>query len=92
MLRGKRTYGELLQSPEGIPTNLLADRLERLERSGIIRSSPYQRRPVRYRGPGLWRAEVARQHLTPAVVAAFFDQAGDRLEITVSSPTVTIVM
>jgi DNA-binding HxlR family transcriptional regulator len=24
---GKRTYGELADSPEGIPTNFLADRL-----------------------------------------------------------------
>lgn len=48
MLHGKRTYGELLASPEGIPTNLLADRLKRLEDAGIIVSSVYQERPVRY--------------------------------------------
>ena len=45
---GKRTYGELLDSPEGIPTNILADRLKRLEESGIIESKPYQERPPRY--------------------------------------------
>ena len=28
MLHGKSTYGEILQSPEGIPTNILADRLK----------------------------------------------------------------
>jgi DNA-binding HxlR family transcriptional regulator len=48
LLHGKRTYGELAQSPEGIPTNLLADRLKRLESAGIVTSSPYQERPVRY--------------------------------------------
>ena len=48
MLHGKRTYGELLDSPEAIPTNILADRLKRLEDAGIITSSPYQERPVRY--------------------------------------------
>ena len=48
MLHGKRTYGELLDSPEGIPTNILADRLKRLEGAGIIASSVYQERPVRY--------------------------------------------
>ena len=48
MLRGKQTYSELLGSPERIPTNLLADRLERLERAGLISSSAYQQRPVRY--------------------------------------------
>jgi DNA-binding HxlR family transcriptional regulator len=48
MLHGKRTYGELLGSPEGIPTNILADRLRRLEKVGIILRSAYQDRPVRY--------------------------------------------
>jgi DNA-binding HxlR family transcriptional regulator len=47
MLHGKRTYGELLASPEGIPTNILADRLRRLEAAGVIVSSVYQERPVR---------------------------------------------
>ena len=45
---GKRTYGELAASPEGIPTNILADRLKRLESAGIITSAAYQDRPVRY--------------------------------------------
>jgi DNA-binding HxlR family transcriptional regulator len=48
LLHGKRTYGELLDSPEGIPTNILADRLRRLEDAGLIASSAYQDRPVRY--------------------------------------------
>ena len=48
MLRGKRTYGELVDSPEKIPTNILADRLKRLEEAGIIASAAYQERPVRY--------------------------------------------
>jgi DNA-binding HxlR family transcriptional regulator len=48
MLHGKRTYGELLDSPERIPTNILADRLKRLEQAGIISRSPYQERPVRH--------------------------------------------
>lgn len=48
LLHGKKTYGEILQSPEGIPTNILADRLKRLEQVGIIESAAYQDRPVRY--------------------------------------------
>jgi DNA-binding HxlR family transcriptional regulator len=48
MLAGKSTYGQFLESPEGIPTNILADRLKRLELSGIITRSAYQERPVRY--------------------------------------------
>ena len=48
LLHGKRTYGELADSPEGIPTNILAERLKRLEGAGIISSAAYQERPVRY--------------------------------------------
>jgi DNA-binding HxlR family transcriptional regulator len=48
LLQGKRTYGELLNSPEAIPTNILADRLRRLEGAGIIASTPYQLHPIRY--------------------------------------------
>jgi DNA-binding HxlR family transcriptional regulator len=48
LLHGKSTYGELALSPEHIPTNILADRLGRLEEAGIITRTPYQQRPVRY--------------------------------------------
>ena len=48
LLHGKRTYGELADSPEGIPTNILADRLKRLEAAGIVRRDAYQERPTRY--------------------------------------------
>ena len=36
MLRGSRTYKEFLESYEGIATNILADRLRKLEGYGII--------------------------------------------------------
>jgi DNA-binding HxlR family transcriptional regulator len=48
LLHGKRTYGELALSPEHIPTNILAERLERLLGAGIVTRTPYQQRPVRY--------------------------------------------
>jgi DNA-binding HxlR family transcriptional regulator len=48
LLHGKRTYGELALSPERIPTNILAERLERLVNAGIVSRTPYQQRPVRY--------------------------------------------
>ena len=38
MLRGFRSYGELLDSYEGIATNILADRLRKLIAHGIITS------------------------------------------------------
>ena len=48
LLLGKKTYGELQDSPEKVPTNILADRLKRLERAGLLVKNPYQQRPVRY--------------------------------------------
>ena len=48
LLRGRTTYGELAAADEGIPTNILADRLRRMERAGLIEAKPYQQKPVRY--------------------------------------------
>jgi DNA-binding HxlR family transcriptional regulator len=48
LLRGSVTYGELQDSLEGIPTNILADRLRKLGEAGLIAKSAYQERPVRY--------------------------------------------
>ena len=49
LLRGRETYGALAAAGEGIPTNILADRLKRMEESGLIKAEPYQEHPVRYR-------------------------------------------
>lgn len=35
--KGKKSYGQFLESEEKIATNILADRLKRLEESGIVR-------------------------------------------------------
>src|SRR5436190_13169959 len=40
MLGGARTYNALLQSPEGIASNILADRLAKLLAHGIISTAP----------------------------------------------------
>lgn len=47
MLDGPRRFGELGEALPGIAPNILTDRLRRLERNGIVRSSPYQERPTR---------------------------------------------
>lgn len=54
LLGGKKRYGDFLASPEKIPTNILADRLKRLEREELIRSVPYSEHPPR-----------VEYHLTP---------------------------
>ena len=51
MIRGFRTYKEFLGSDEGIATNILADRLQKLETCGIItlQQDPTDRRKLNYR-------------------------------------------
>ncbi len=48
LLIGAKKYGDLLKSPEKITTNILADRLKKLETAGIISKREYQIRPVRW--------------------------------------------
>lgn len=44
---GKQRFEELLASPERISTNILSDRLKRLEENGLIRKEPYGAHPGR---------------------------------------------
>lgn len=48
LFTGKSQYNEFLASPEGITTNILADRLKRLTSEGLVEKTPYQTRPLRY--------------------------------------------
>ncbi len=48
LLGGKRRYSEFLASPERITTNVLADRLRRLERAGLVHTVAYQQHPPRH--------------------------------------------
>lgn len=47
LVRGKRRFADFLDSSERIPTNILADRLKRLQRDGIIAAHRYSDRPPR---------------------------------------------
>lgn len=47
LFMGKHRYNEFMESPEGIPSNILADRLKRLECAGIVKKDQYQQRPPR---------------------------------------------
>ncbi len=50
MLHGRKTYGEFLESGEGISTNILASRLRSLEEEGVVwrRQDPQNRRSFHY--------------------------------------------
>jgi DNA-binding HxlR family transcriptional regulator len=65
LLAGKTRYGEFLASPEGISTNLLADRLHRMERAGLLTAVPYSDHPVRMD----YRLTPAGKALGPVVEA-----------------------
>ena len=47
LVAGKTRFSEFLASDERIPTNVLADRVRRLERHGIIDSVLYSQHPPR---------------------------------------------
>lgn len=48
LFRGLSKYGEFAAGPEGVPTNILAERLQRLENAGIVSRTAYQMNPPRY--------------------------------------------
>ncbi|MGN6571579.1 MAG: winged helix-turn-helix transcriptional regulator [Pseudolabrys sp.] len=45
---GKQTFQALETSAEGVPTNILSERLKRLAKWGLVRREAYQKHPVRY--------------------------------------------
>jgi DNA-binding HxlR family transcriptional regulator len=48
LIYDKHRYGDFLAADEGITTNILADRLKRLEQYGLIEKTPYQHNPIRH--------------------------------------------
>jgi DNA-binding HxlR family transcriptional regulator len=47
LVEGPRRWRDLREALPGIAPNVLADRLRRLERDGVVASSPYSQRPLR---------------------------------------------
>jgi DNA-binding HxlR family transcriptional regulator len=63
LLRGKRRYGDLAASSERIPTNILADRLRRLEHGGLVERVQYNAHPPRYE----YQLTARGEDLRPAI-------------------------
>lgn len=90
MFKDKRTYNEFLQGDEGIASNILADRLRKLEAAGIVdkRADPSDARRYIYRlsAKGIDLAPVlvelvlwsARHEDTDAPSAVLRAMRGDR--------------
>ena len=67
LFRGKRRFSEFLGSAEGIKTNILTERLKRLERAGLVERSPYQKHPPRYE----YHLTRTGRDLSPVLTAIF---------------------
>ncbi len=48
LVNGKRRFSEFLDSPEGITTNVLSERLERMTDAELVERRPYSERPPRF--------------------------------------------
>lgn len=67
LFKGKRRFSEFLASEEGIKTNILTDRLKRLEDAGLVERTPYQRHPPRFE----YHLTRAGRDLSPVLTAIF---------------------
>lgn len=47
LFKGKKRYNDFLESAEKFPTNILADRLKKLEQEEIVEKTFYSERPPR---------------------------------------------
>jgi DNA-binding HxlR family transcriptional regulator len=90
LVRGKTRYADFLESKEGIPTNILADRLKRLTQAGIVSARRYSVRPPRLeytltakgeelrpivRALAIWGMKHAGGKLPPELAARFAESA-----------------
>ena len=67
LFMGKHRFSEFLDSGEGIKTNILAERLKRLERAGLVERSLYQAHPPRYE----YHLTESGRELSPVVKAIY---------------------
>lgn len=63
----KRRYGDFLDSDEGITTNILAERLKRLQHEGLVEKELYSQHPPRWE----YLLTAKGKALEPAIRALF---------------------
>ncbi len=81
MCLGKRRFNEFLDAPEGITTNILADRLKRLEAAGLVERELYREHPPR------WEYRLTPQGAgLESVMRSVTDWAQTHLDQTLSPP------
>ena len=85
LLRGKHRFAEFAGSSEGIPTNILTDRLKRLAAAGIITARRYSAHPVRMEYALTPKGEALRPVIR-AMVDWGVQYAGGRVPPPVANP------
>jgi DNA-binding HxlR family transcriptional regulator len=74
-------------SPEKVPTNILAERLKRLQAAGVVSREKYQERPVRY----AYQLTDKGRDLAP-VLSAIIDWGNRYIEGTVPREHIEAMM
>ncbi|MDZ4829931.1 MAG: helix-turn-helix domain-containing protein [Phycisphaerae bacterium] len=89
LFAGKSHYGELAQSPERIASNILADRLERLQANGLIETTPSTQRA----GSSAYGLTKRGRELLPVLKAisawGLANIAGTQARIAIPTPAPT---
>lgn len=62
---GKWRYVEFIDSKEKMPTNILAERLRRIEEFGLVTKSPYQTNPLRFEYSLMKKGKALDVYSTP---------------------------
>ena len=75
LFKGRHRFSDFLSAGEGITTNILTDRLKRLERAGLVRRSRYQDHPPRYQ----YHLTAAGASLSPVLKAIYAWGARQRI-------------
>ncbi len=83
----KHRFADFLASPESISTNILTERLQRLERSGLIERRRYQERPPR---DGYWL--TARGHDLLPVLRELIKWGKQHVAGVAQTPPATVVL
>ena len=86
IVRGKHRYAEFLESKEGIPTNILAERLKRLVARGIVKAQRYSDHPPRVEYVLTQKGEDLRPIMRAMVEWGVQHAGGRRPEPVMSRP------
>jgi DNA-binding HxlR family transcriptional regulator len=86
LVLGKSRYLELISSAEKIASNILADRLKKLEAEGLVTRRAYQQKPVRYEYSLTEKGESLKPVLAAIISWSQKHHRGTRIFSAVEAP------